>query len=794
VRRRAPPTARRARAPPGLASRALRPSPPLPPCARSLQIENGFDSTITFVTLGAADVPTGHRVASSDPLSVTLEWGQGAADAAAAGFAHPRARRDASASAPVVRGSPYVTMEYLGATPVFDSPQMLDPQIGLTVDGEPQTCPGVFEGSKFEVVLVQSDETWTIWSSARVQVGCQTDGALLTAQAPFDGVWRAAVTNNCTLGRSAFHCRKAPPADAEPTRFGALLDQHARTYPVGADVDMKASGDSASLRIQWKTRQMPDDAYDAHDAHAAPARGAGGGGRGGRGGGARRTPQLLMAAMEHHRALGLCATAAPAGLARHSEVYARNINGAVSLVQSDEWLLPYALLPVGWHSTHGVADAQRGAVLDALRDDAEWEVPANYAIGAGDPYNAGKMLSRIGTLALIAEELGEAELARKVGRKLSRLVEVYSSGARLRARRARAGGVSGLRATAVRRARALRTRARARPQLIPRPSLAAAIGPGARWRPRIPRPRRLLAVSPFLPLSLPRSLPRWLPPRPCAQPLCVRQLVGRLHLLRLPLRRLPAQGLQPERRAARHLPLRARAGLLQERGQRRLPDDDGPWPRLWQRLLQRPSLPLGLPPLRGGRRRAARPRVGRAEPRAATALRARHRQPVGARRLLPAMAAQGLVHGIQLGQWLRARRRRALPQRAQPGVDLRVDQRLPRPAAPRRRARRRGHARLGPSRARVRGRGRADVLADRAGLKGLPGHPAAKDGALLREGVEREVSGGSGFCSAWGPSGLPLLVGWPAGGAHTHLAAARVRAPARCPRACAEPSYPPVPC
>ena len=45
---------------------------------------------------------------------------------------------------------------------------MLDPQLGLSVDGEPVTCPGQFEGHKFEVVLVQSDETWTIWSSHKV--------------------------------------------------------------------------------------------------------------------------------------------------------------------------------------------------------------------------------------------------------------------------------------------------------------------------------------------------------------------------------------------------------------------------------------------------------------------------------------------------------------------------------------------------------------------------------------------------------------------------------------------------
>lgn len=52
----------------------------------------------------------------------------------------------------------------------------------------------------------------------------------------------------------------------------------------------------------------------------------------------------------------------------------------------------------------------------------------NYIIGAGDPYNAGKMLQRIGQLALIAEELGEHSTARQIGRHLASLVGTYARG------------------------------------------------------------------------------------------------------------------------------------------------------------------------------------------------------------------------------------------------------------------------------------------------------------------------------------------------------------------------------
>lgn len=112
--------------------------------AQANQIENGFDSNINFVTLGAWDVAVGHRVVSHDPLSVTLQWdkrGQDPADTprvpgAAVGEPAPGETRDdvpskvSYARMPLVRGSPYLTMEYHNAIPFFDTPQMLDPQVG----------------------------------------------------------------------------------------------------------------------------------------------------------------------------------------------------------------------------------------------------------------------------------------------------------------------------------------------------------------------------------------------------------------------------------------------------------------------------------------------------------------------------------------------------------------------------------------------------------------------------------------------------------------------------------------
>jgi hypothetical protein len=44
---------------------------------------------------------------------------------------------------------------------------------------------------------------------------------------PFTGIVRAAMANNCTSGRSAFHCNRRPPADPTEPVFGEILDAHA---------------------------------------------------------------------------------------------------------------------------------------------------------------------------------------------------------------------------------------------------------------------------------------------------------------------------------------------------------------------------------------------------------------------------------------------------------------------------------------------------------------------------------------------------------------------------------------
>jgi hypothetical protein len=42
----------------------------------------------------------------------------------------------------------------------------------------------------------------------------------------------------------------------------------------------------------------------------------------------------------------------------------------------------------------------------ALNNDLKYRLPTNYVYGAGDTYFSGKMLSKLGRILLIAEEVG----------------------------------------------------------------------------------------------------------------------------------------------------------------------------------------------------------------------------------------------------------------------------------------------------------------------------------------------------------------------------------------------------
>lgn len=132
-----------------------------------------------------------------------------------------------------------------------------------------------------------------------------------------------------------------------------------------------------------------------------------------------------------------------------------------------------------WHAPREVDPRRKAEIIAQLEEDKDWEPPLNYRLGAGDPcaaprratspipripravrsgaqsgpqrrrlcprptkppvpahappplwrrYNAGKMLSRMARVALVAEHVGRDDIARHVIDKLKPLSELYFGG------------------------------------------------------------------------------------------------------------------------------------------------------------------------------------------------------------------------------------------------------------------------------------------------------------------------------------------------------------------------------
>ena len=394
---------------------------------------NMFDDTSSVrVSLGAVahtrhssnGAERGWHENGYDDLTVRLAWPSAGIESALA------------------RGSPYVSVEYTGddAMPLFESPQYAESITAADGFDAPSSsscdadaCDGAsLTGTKFVIHLAQSDETWVLYASSAITLTCTnskgpTPGVLFGGSMRFEassawrGVLRAALLTNCSSGSSLAHCAPGTANGHTRDEMGAILDAHAATYPVGGVASSRVSRDaeaasgqqaaepgSASGRVtvtyEWTTR---DIRRPVEETRAAERKAAG-------------MPLVLM---PHH--VPLLATSA----ATLSGVSFPSVHGTCRLALLEHalsWRFELPLVATPFHAPRAVPDAARPTLLSELATEAKWQVPPNYQSGAGDPYNAGKLLARLGRTALIAEALGQQALAAALAANLTTLVSRYA--------------------------------------------------------------------------------------------------------------------------------------------------------------------------------------------------------------------------------------------------------------------------------------------------------------------------------------------------------------------------------
>ncbi|KXZ44666.1 hypothetical protein GPECTOR_64g85 [Gonium pectorale] len=316
-------------------------------CVRSLYGNN--------VTLTTAEGLGWVGVEAYDDLSVTLVWRQAVGS--------PVAMRTT-----LLQGLPYITVEYVAATPVFRTHQ--DVWLG--------TAPSNLTGSKYKIPC-GSSLTWLIYSSTSATLAVSSGGApasvTATGPAAFTGKWRLAAL----LHRFALpYGWSRASLDASAAAAEAALDAYADVYPTGGRVHLgiQAAADSPT----GKARAVLQYSFGLTTLSGAAA------------------GELLMFSMPHHRAQ--LVTPDPNG-AGAGALTVKGVRGNLRSLAGSTWTLSYELPEVAWSGVSGVADASYvGPIVSQLLST---DVNSNL-LGA-EVYKVSQALADMGRIAEIASEL-----------------------------------------------------------------------------------------------------------------------------------------------------------------------------------------------------------------------------------------------------------------------------------------------------------------------------------------------------------------------------------------------------
>jgi len=405
------------------------------------------------LTLGASEqFQSQHHVGGEQDaiarLAVVLEWDSGveSSDGIESG---PRMK------APVVRGAPYLSMEYFGASPrivgqrFFSAPPVVDlGQLGTELvcgEGIGIFGPPVTVQREIQLQFDTSDMTWLVFLSEPMRIACSmytpppAFGPALPpgvvepmdpSQQPYfelkalnavdHGMVRIAMANNCSTGQNRQYCDDFSPRDQ--TDYMALLRNHADVFPTGhADIQFTfpstSDEEQEELRLifEWKPSYMSQlKTYILQNPtpNGIPA------------------VELLMYATPHHQQR-LRPT-----LVSTNQVLTNNgcfptIHGSACLVLGSTWSMVEHLHPISFQFTHAPREEMLHDIKKALKVDINFQLPENYMQGAGDTYFSGKMLAKLARVLLHANQVKgsvtKSEFADALDR-LKRGVQVWLDG------------------------------------------------------------------------------------------------------------------------------------------------------------------------------------------------------------------------------------------------------------------------------------------------------------------------------------------------------------------------------
>jgi len=236
---------------------------------------------------------TDYQMDSHDLLSVTILW---------KGI-ETMGRMKSS----IVRGSPFVTMQYEGLTPKFSTIHAI-----LSVNGNGQQRS--VSGTQFSVQM-NNGQTWKIYSTENNTLSLDWNGSYLTATSQFTGTLRLALIENEVLL--------------------SALDSAVETIPVGANVDVTYSecgGKTvADVIFNWRTIGGPAE-------------------------------NLLMMALPHHMQTIQNPTVVVSRVSR-------TMKGLMTGIKGNSWTLRESLTDIKWFAPKGIEASKKDLIIAALDRD-----------------------------------------------------------------------------------------------------------------------------------------------------------------------------------------------------------------------------------------------------------------------------------------------------------------------------------------------------------------------------------------------------------------------------------------
>lgn len=366
--------------------------PVLQASTNNIQMVDDFKN---MLALGSSTMDPKYLVNPDQPLSplgVSLQW---------------KCNKDPTQTmvSHVVRGMPYVTMEYHGgALPSLYSYNGPASEIetdgtkgnlvcGVTEDGE-----SVIVQNEMKLHLANSDFTWIVFFSRSVRLTCQISSKdvqtndLQVDVTSYDGqdgdeslVVRLALLDQCTSGSSniAQHC--AAKGFSDPKAYETLLREHASAIPTSPQIEFayasskktaSKKGVSEIMTIDWGVQKYSNISNNGDDV------------------------ELLSYALPHHQAsLGNSS-------ANITDQCISTFHGNTCLVKGNRWTLSEDLGPaMSFTAPRPPEPAAIPTLAQTLSEDLKYQLSSNMKRGAADTYFSGKLLARLGRVVVIANEL-----------------------------------------------------------------------------------------------------------------------------------------------------------------------------------------------------------------------------------------------------------------------------------------------------------------------------------------------------------------------------------------------------